>query len=67
MKKILTRLDRIVLLLFPTIATVLDTQQKQISRLAKFELRPIEIACVLDTTQNNVNKTLCHARRGGEI
>ena len=67
MNEILSRLDRIVLLLSPTITNVLDTQKAQITRLSKFGLKPVEIACVLDTTQNNVNKTLSQARKGGEL
>lgn len=65
--EILIRLDKIVLLLSLTITSVFGTQKKQITRLSKLGLKPIEIACVLDTTQNNVNKTLSQARRGGEV
>ena len=67
MNELLARLDKIVLLLSLAITNLVDTQKAQITRLSKFGLKPVEIACVLDTTQNNVNKTLSQARKGGEL
>ena len=66
-KEIITKLEKIVLLLTHNLLKEIETQKNKILFLYSLNYKPLEISRLLRTSSNTVNVRLSEARKEGII